>query len=88
MFFFKLATVFYFFALNHFLCTICRNVSLCHRPSGKVEATECWGRGGGLLTAVSLKTDMSDIVSGSLMHDLNLECLVWTIMTSQRFVIA
>jgi len=39
----------------------------------EVEATEFWGRGGGLLTAVSVKTDMSDIVSDSLMHDLNLE---------------
>jgi len=72
----KLATLFYFFVLNPFLCPIFRNVSLCHRPSGKIEATELWGRGRGLLTAVSLKTDMSDIVSGSLMHDFNLECLL------------
>lgn len=45
-----------------------------------------WGGGGGLLTAISLKTDMSDFVSGSLMHDLNLECLFWAIMTSHLFV--
>lgn len=72
--------------LNPFLCLIFQNVSLCHRPSGKVEATELWGRGGGLLTAISLKTDMSDIISGSLTRDLNLECLLWAIMTSQLFV--
>lgn len=51
-----------------------------------VEATEFCLRGGGLLTSISLKTDMSDIVSGSLMHDFNLECVLWAIMTSQLFV--
>ena len=82
----NLATLFYFFVLNPFLFPICRNVSLCHRPSSKVEATVFWGIGGGLLPAICLKTDVSDIDSGSLMHDLNLECLLWAIMMSHLFI--